>query len=102
MPEREGERERAWREGEVTRGAGGSGRRAQTCAALPGRFSACHLTTFREGEFFIDYLLVRINKIIVMIRCTGLATWEFEVRCPGSLTSTCLIQRLPFDHFHFD
>ena len=32
----------------------------------------------REREFFIDNLLVRINLIIVMIRWTGLAPWEFE------------------------
>jgi len=31
-----------------------------------------------EGEFFIDNLLVRIHLIIVMIRWTGLAPWEFE------------------------
>jgi len=32
----------------------------------------------REKEFFIDNLLVRIHFIIVMIRWTGLAPWEFE------------------------
>ena len=32
----------------------------------------------REREFFIDNLLVRIHFIIVMIRWTGLAPWEFE------------------------
>ena len=31
-----------------------------------------------ESEFFIDNLLVRIHFIIVMIRWTGLAPWEFE------------------------
>ena len=31
-----------------------------------------------EREFFIDNLLVRIHLIIVMIRWTGLAPWEFE------------------------
>jgi len=41
-----------------------------------------------EREFFIDNLLVRIHFIIVMIRRTGLAPWEFEF--PGSLTSTFL------------
>jgi len=40
-----------------------------------------------EREFFIDNLLVRIHFIIVMIRWTGLAPWEFEA---GSLTSTFL------------
>ena len=43
-----------------------------------------------EREFFIDNLLVRIHFIIVMIRCTGLAPWEFESPFPGSLTSTIL------------
>jgi len=32
----------------------------------------------REREFFFDNLLVRIHFIIVMIRWTGLAPWEFE------------------------
>ena len=31
-----------------------------------------------ERECFIDKLLVRIHFIIVMIRWTGLAPWEFE------------------------
>ena len=31
-----------------------------------------------EREFFIDNLLVRIHVIVVMIRWTGLALWEFE------------------------
>jgi len=43
-----------------------------------------------EREFFIDNLLVRIHFIIVMIRLTGLAPWEFEFTFPGSLTSTFL------------
>jgi len=42
----------------------------------------------REGEFFIENLLVRIHLIIVMMRWTGLAPWEFEFPFPGSLTST--------------
>jgi len=32
----------------------------------------------REREFFIDNLLARIHFIIVKIRWTGLASWEFE------------------------
>jgi len=32
----------------------------------------------QEKEFFIDNLLVRIQFIVVMIRWTGLAPWEFE------------------------
>ena len=43
---------------------------------------------YREREFFIDNLLVRNHFIIVMIRWTGLAPWEFEFSFPGSLTST--------------
>ena len=43
-----------------------------------------------EREFCIDNLLVRIHFIIVMIRWTGLAPWEFESPFPGSLTSTFL------------
>ena len=43
-----------------------------------------------ERQFFIDNLLVRIHFIIVMIRWTGLAPWEFEFPFPGSLTSTFL------------
>ena len=35
-----------------------------------------------EREFFIDNLLVRIHCIIVMIRWTGLAPWEFEFPFP--------------------
>ena len=47
----------------------------------------------REREFFIDNLLVRIHSIIVMIKWTGLAPWEFEFPFPGSLTSTFLLHR---------
>jgi len=43
-----------------------------------------------EREFFIDNLLIRIHFIIVMIRWTGLAPWEFEFPFPGSLTYTFL------------
>jgi len=50
------------------------------------------LQTGSEREFFIDSLLVRIHFIIVMIRWTGLAPWEFEFPFPGSLTSTFLGQ----------
>ena len=41
-----------------------------------------------RGEILIDKLLVRIHFIIVIIRWTGLAPWEFEFLSPGSLTST--------------
>ena len=43
-----------------------------------------------ERTFFIDNLMVRIHFIIVMIRWTGLAPWEFEFPVPGSLTYTFL------------
>ena len=46
----------------------------------------------REREFFIGNLLVRIHSIIVMMRWTGLAPWEFELPLPGSLTSTFQIE----------
>ena len=41
-----------------------------------------------EKELFVDNLLVRIHCIIVVIRWTGLAPWEFELPFPGNLTST--------------
>ena len=59
-------------------------------SAPPGRA----LPLRAEREFFIDNLLVRIHFIIVMIRWTGLAPWEFEFPFPGSLTSTCLWLRI--------
>ena len=42
-----------------------------------------HLEEGRRGN-----LLVRIHFIIVMIRWTSLAPWDFEFPFPGSLTST--------------
>ena len=44
-------------------------------------------------ELLIDNLLVRILFIIVMVRWTGLAPWEFEFPFPGSLISTFLVNR---------
>ena len=38
-----------------------------------------------KRDFFIDNLLDRIHFIIVMIRWTCLARWEFEFPFPGSL-----------------
>jgi len=43
-----------------------------------------------KRDFFIDHLLVRIRFIIVMLRRTGLAPWEFEFPFPGDLTSRTL------------
>jgi len=34
-------------------------------------------------EFFTENLLVRIRLIIVMIRWTGFAPWQFEFPFPG-------------------
>ena len=36
--------------------------------------------------------IVRIHFIIVMIRWTDLAPWEFEFPVPGSLTSTFIVR----------
>jgi len=47
--------------------------------------------------FFMDNLLVRIQFIIVMIRWTGLAPWEFESPFPGIRTSTFLGANNPHD-----
>ena len=47
-----------------------------------------------ERDFFIDNLLVQIHYIIVMIRWTGLAPWEFELSFPGSLISNFLVYTL--------
>jgi len=55
------------------------------------RFGRLRVPGAPEREFFIDNLLVRILFIIVMIRWTGLAPWEFEFPFPGSLTSTVLV-----------
>ena len=43
-------------------------------------FRQLHLTNciLTKREFFTDNLLVRIHFIIVIIRWTGLAPWEFE------------------------
>ena len=41
-----------------------------------------------ERELCIDNLLVRIHFIIVMIRWTGLAPWDFEFFFPGSPGAT--------------
>ena len=54
---------------------------------------------FRGGLVCEDYLVDIVDRdgaargshfIIVMIRWTGLAPWEFEFHFPGSLTSTFL------------
>ena len=50
-------------------------------------------------EFFIDNLLVRIHFIIVTIRWSGLAPWEFEFPFLGSLISTFLAHTPTFRLF---
>jgi len=35
----------------------------------------------KDADLLIDNLLVRIHFIIVMIRWTGLAPWEFRPTC---------------------
>ena len=67
--------------------------RASIVCRLPERTVSLARYTQREREFFIDNLLVRIHFIIVMIRWTGLAPWDFEFPFPGSLTSTFLVKR---------
>ena len=44
---------------------------------------------------------VRIHFIIVMIRWTGVAPWEFEFPLLGSLTSTLTMPQVPFHHLFF-
>ena len=55
---------------------------------LPSAGDVCGGTRPRQREFFIDNLLVRIHFIIVMIRWTGLAPWEFEFPFPAALEAT--------------
>jgi len=52
-------------------------RREDTVSSACSLSAATH-TTCREKEFFIDNLLDRIHFVLVMIRWTGLAPWEFE------------------------
>ena len=59
-------------------------------AAVLSTANTCQGRRRDKGEFFTDNLLVRIHVIIVMIRCTGLAPWEFELPFPGSLRSIVL------------
>jgi len=48
-----------------------------------------------QREFFIGILLVRIYFIIVMLRWTGLAPWEFEfpLHPPAPAPESSLITR---------
>ena len=72
----------------------GSGFRVQGYGYLDKKYCSRHVAVVSrhlpERELSIDNLLVRIHFIIVMIRWTGFAPWEFEFPFPGSLTSTFL------------
>jgi len=57
---------------------------------LEGKHMPVVTTLARQRVFFFDNLLVRIHFIIVMIRWTGIAPWEFEFPFSGSFTSTFL------------
>jgi len=46
----------------------------------------------RSLQTFIKIVDLNCSFIIVMIRWTGLAPWEFEIPFPGSRTSTFLWQ----------
>jgi len=59
--------------------------------ALEARAEVVRALPYREREFFIDNLPVRIHFIGVMIRWTGLVPWEFEFSFPSSFTSTFLV-----------
>ena len=52
------------------------------CATCPASPLCSPLARTRERQFFIDNRLVRIHFIIVMIRWTGLAPWEFKSPLP--------------------
>jgi len=54
-------------------------------------FDCRGITACPERDFFIDNLLVRVHFIIVMIRWTGLAPWQFEFPFPGILTSGLVV-----------
>jgi len=43
-----------------------------------------------KRDLFIENILVRIHFIILIIRWTGRAPWEYEFPFPGILTSTIL------------
>ena len=62
-----------------------------TRAGRQGRHQGGHCVCSARGGFLLQgEVLVRIHFIIVMIRWTGLAPWEFEFPFPGSLISTFL------------
>ena len=49
----------------------------------------------RDGDFFIDNLLVRIPFVIEMIWWADFAPWNLECPFSGSLISTFLGQEVP-------
>jgi len=58
------------------------------------KYESCkvHIDVETNIAKLLANLLVRIHFIIVTMRWTGLAPWEFEFPFPGSLTSTFLAQ----------
>ena len=52
----------------------------------------------REREFFIDNLPVRIHFIIMMIRWSDLAPWEFEFSFPGPAGVLAVVGYHDVDH----
>jgi len=55
------------------------------------------LSYIEKREFFIDNLPLRNHFIIVMIRWSVLAPWEFEFSFPDSLTSTLIQGHTPYN-----
>ena len=61
----------------------------------PWPHATCRKSSMRhscgEREFLIDNLLIQLHFIIVIIKWTDLAPWEFECSFLGNLTSTFLV-----------
>jgi len=62
-------------------------RRTTFCTGVRSKYAQSSKT---EKEFFIDNRLVRNHLILMMIRWTGLAPWEFEFPFPDGLASSFL------------
>ena len=65
-----------------TPGSQRCGQNQRSCRARPARARRRRPSSAAEREIFIDNLLVRIHYIIVMIKWTGLAPWEFVFPFP--------------------
>jgi len=79
------EREREWIEGTFDRDVANGLDRVQVQGAAGRRGHAQHLPTQRE--FFI----VRNHFIIVVIRWTGIAPWEFEFKSAALLVAVAML-----------